>query len=1055
MKGRSRSRMARWTGTALAFVLVVTRLAQAQNVTTGSFSGVVTDPQGAVLPGVTVSAVHVPTGTRSEAVTGPEGHFEMPNVRAGGPYTITATLSGFRDQVENNVFAALGQDQTVNFKLSLAAVSETVIVTGQTPAIDTSRAGTAANIPLETVQDLPTILRSVTDVARTSPYFNAQTFGGATGSGTPPLSVAGRNNRYNSEQIDGAVNNDLFGLAASGTPGGQTGTQPISYDAIQEIQLVVAPYDVRQGGFSGGGINIITKSGANDFLGTGYYFAQNQNLLGQIPGVATPANPSPADTAVGTFTSKQGGFSVGGPIVKNTAFFFGNVDLGRQNTPSGFSLDGTSGGQQWNPADQATALQALSIIQNQYGFNAGGPSEFSKPTNSNKVFLRGDVNLSPNNQLMVRANYVKGLTDVGTPNNTTYYLPDNYYQIQDTTISSVAELRSTLSNTMFNEARVTYQRERNIRGDQAGFSPFPLVRVDMPDSNYILLGTDNSSTANKLNQDIVEVNDDITWLKGKHSITVGTHNEFFQFYNLFIQNLYGNYEFSSIANLQAGLAQAYSHYFSNTSNPLQAAQFSVAQYGVYAGDQWRVASNFTLTYGARFEKPHFPDTPDANPLSVTDFGYRTDIVPAPKMFSPRVGFNWDLSHDTDNRSQLRGGLGSFAGRTPYVWLSDQYGNTGIDFTQLSATFNANNKIPFIANPNAQPTSVVGGAAGNQTINLVSPNYEYPQVLRGNLAYDHALPWGLIGTAEFLYTKNLEDIAYSNLNYVPTGTLPDGRLTYSKAFSNLNNVILLSNTTQGSSSTTALTVRRPFKSGFFVSGSYSYNRAMSINDGTSSVAASNWSGTPVGDNVNNPPLSTSQYQAGNRVTVSTAIPIPLWHEFRSTASFYYNGQQGQPYVVLFSSDVNGDGVKSNDILYVPSSASQINVTNGTYAQLQSFINGDCSLAPYAGQIAPRNGCTSPWTNTLDFRYSVTLPTGGRTKVEATMDVFNLLNLFNKNWGWVYYPNFNSPTEIAYGGLVGGKETYNLSTITSSSFAGVFTRDDLASRWQAQWGLRFRF
>ena len=531
----------------------------------------------------------------------------------------------------------------------------------------------------------------------------------------------------------------------------------------------------------------------------------------------------------------------------------------------------------------------------------------------------------------------------------------------------------------------------------------------MPDNNYIVLGTDNSSTANKLNQDIVEINDDVTWLKGKHTITIGTHNELFKFYNLFIQNLYGNYEFSSVANLQAGLAQSFSHYYSNDpTNPLLAAQFSVQQYGVYAGDQWRAASNFTVTYGARFEATHFPDVPHANPVAVADFGYRTDIVPSPKMFSPRVGFNWDLSHGGEQRSQIRGGIGSFAGRTPYVWLSDQYGNTGVDFTQISATFNANNMIPFVANPNAQPLTVTGGAAGRQTIDLVDPNYKSPQVLRGNIAYDRGLGfWGLNGTGELLFTKNLEDIAYTNLNYVPSGTLPDGRTTYTKAFPSLNDVILLSNTTQGASWTAAYKVERPFRNGFYASGSYWYNHATSINDGTSSVAASNWGFNAVGNSVNNPPLTTSVYQAGSRVNLTGSVPIPLPKGVRSTASFFYNGQQGQPYVVLFSADANGDGRTSNDIVYVPSSPSQINVINGTYARLQSFIQGDCSLAPFSGQIPPRNTCTSPWFNGLDFRYAVTIPTGGRTKSRIDHERVRPAQPAGQELGLGLLPEFQQP------------------------------------------------
>jgi hypothetical protein len=1038
-------------GLALALI-VATKPAFAQTSTTGTLSGTLVDQQGGVLPGASVVATHTDTGTKYEAVTQADGRFQISNVRVGA-YTVIATLAGFRTQTQS-VVVGVGEERIVDFKMLVESVAETITVTGGAPVIDTTRAGTGSNISTETIETLPTISRSITDVARTNPFFNPTTLGS---NGDKALSVAGQHNRYNNIQIDGAVNNDLFGLADSGTPGGQTGTQPISYDAIAEIQLVVAPYDVRQGGFAGGGLNIVTKSGTNKINGTGYYFGQSQGLIGQIPAIATVATPNPADTAVGTFTSKQGGFSLGGPIAQNKAFFFGNFDLDRKNTPSGFSLDGSSG-QPWNPGDLALAQQALGILQNTYSINPGGASQFSRPVNSDKVFIRTDFNLSAKNQLTARVNYVNGLQDVGTPTTSSYLLPDDFYSIQDKVWSSVAQLNTAVSNRIFNELRVTYQRERNVRGPDAGFGPAPLITVDFPDGNNIKVGTDNSSQANALNQDIVEVNDDVSWLKGKHSFTIGTHNEFFRFYNLFIQNIDGNYTFSSVANLQAGLAQAYSHNFSNDpNNPLLAAQFSVRQYGVYAGDQWRAASNFTLTYGIRFDEPNFPDTPHANPLAVSDFGYRTDIVPTPKMFSPRAGFNWDLSNGSDNRQQIRGGVGSFAGRTPYVWLSNQYGNTGVDFTALAVSLNNNNKVPFVADINAQPTTVTGGATGRQTINMVDPNYKSPQILRGNIAYDRMLFAGIVSTTEFVWSKTQDNVLYKDLNYVPTGTAPDGRLTYSKLDSNINDALLLTNTNQGDSETIALKLERPFKKGFYVSGSYLYNRTMAVSDAPAFVAATVFHDQYVTYDINNPPLATSMYQAGHRVNLQATIPIPLWKDLRSYASFFYNGQSGQPYSLVFNGDANGDGNSFNDIAFLPSNSSQAIITNGTYAQLDAYLSSESAAQGVRGSVPNRNIGVSPWSNDLDFRYAVNIAAGPRAKVEATFDIFNLLNLFNKNWGWVFFPNFNEVETIGYGGIdkATGKEILNISAITSPSFLGSSTRDDLRSRWNAQWGLRVRF
>ncbi len=316
-------------GAALVCALVagIAQPSNAQNVTNGTLTGVVMDAQKGVLPGATVTATHFPTGTTYEAVTQADGHFTMLAVRVGGPYTVKATMSGFKTEEQTGINVGLGESRDVAFTLQIASVTETVNVVAEAQIIDTTRAGTAANVGSQQIESLPTITRSISDFARTSPFFNASSDSADAGYDT--LSVAGRNNRYNNMQIDGAVNNDVFGLASSGTPGGQTGTQPISLDAIQEIQLLVSDYDVRKGGFTGGGINAITKSGTNQFRGSAFYYGRNQNFMGQIKSIATTANPTPGDTKVGTFKDQTVGGNFGGPIVQNRAFFFANVDEGR------------------------------------------------------------------------------------------------------------------------------------------------------------------------------------------------------------------------------------------------------------------------------------------------------------------------------------------------------------------------------------------------------------------------------------------------------------------------------------------------------------------------------------------------------------------------------------------------------------------------------------------------------------------------------------------------------------------------------------------------------
>jgi hypothetical protein len=448
-----------------------------------------------------------------------------------------------------------------------------------------------------------------------------------------------------------------------------------------------------------------------------------------------------------------------------------------------------------------------------------------------------------------------------------------------------------------------------------------------------------------------------------------------------------------------------------------------------------------------------------------------------------------LSNGSVKQSQVRGGVGYFTGRTPYVWLSNQYGNTGVDTTSLSTSNASANRIPFSADPLNQART---GVAATPSVNVIDPNYKYPAVVRTNLGYDRDLGiYGLIGTAEIIYSKNIKEIAYSNINYIPcaspasafigttttstsctaNGLLPDGRIIYTKKDQNFQDAILLSNTSLGKSWSTAFKVERPFKGGWNFSVSYLYGESLSINDGTASTAGSNWANNPAGYTLD-PTLTRSNYDPGSRVNFTAVAPIPLGHGITSTVSLFFNGQSGRPYSVQFNGNPNNDNRTNNDIIYVPrSDCSDVILVNGTCDQLNAFIDNDPASKDHRGQIEPRNAGRAPWWNQVDLRWAVNVPTSRRAKVDFTMDVFNFLNLLNKNWGWQYYPLFPSSSangllgfSTATGGSAIGvsgvdttvnKERINLSTITGTAFLGTFARDDTRSRWQAQWGLRVRF
>jgi hypothetical protein len=1031
---------------AIAFCLALICAAPlaAQTVTTGNIAGTVTDAQGGVLPGATVVAVHNDTGTTYEAVTGTDGRYNILNVRVGG-YTIAVNMQGFREQKQERLAVELGAERTADFKLQLATVSETVDVIATSPMIDLSRAGTADNIPNEVKENLPTITRSLADIVRISPMFNAQ--GGSAGDQASVVSVAGNSPRYNGLQIDGAANNDLFGLASSaGAPGGTAETQPISLDAIQEIQLVVSPYDVRQGGFTGGGINAVTKSGTNSVRGTAFYFTRNQNWVGKgITG-----------REISTLEDKQGGGSIGGPIVKNRAFFFGTADYGRKERPTGFSVN--QGGQ--TTGNEALVSQFASLLQSRYGYTIPGDplGEFTKLTNSDKYFVRGDVNVAKGHQLTVRHNYIDAFNDIMSTTLNNYRLPDAGYRYFSSTNSTVGQLNSQVGNGV-NELRLTLTRVRDHRGSSLGAAPFPAIRVTLAPGFDVNAGTENFSGRNAIDQDIIELNDAFTLIQGRHTLTFGTHNEFLDLSNLFIRDAFGSYRFSSLANFEAGLAQGFDRSFSATSDPAQRAAFKVRQWGFYVGDQWRVRPDVTLTFGVRIDAPTYPEKPSANPIAVANFGFATDVVPNQVQVAPRAGFNWDISGN--GTEQIRGGAGLFTGRPAYVWISNQFGNTGIDFSRIGASFNTANRIPFVADPFGQPTTVTGAPAGSFTneIDVIDPDFKYPSILRGNVGYDRELGAGFTGTFDFVFSRTIKDIAYENLNFVqnPAVTGVGGRPFFMRRFSTLSDVILLKNTNKGHTWNAAAEVRRPFNNGLYLNGSYSYGVAKSIMDGTSDQAASNWGNVYTPGDPNNVPLARSNFDPGHRITLAATYEMPFARVVKPVVSVFYSGQSGRPYTLTYNNDANGDNRFTNDLVYIPTASDPLTYSGGTYNDLLAFVNGDSCLADYIGQIIPRNACRVSWQNTLDGRFAIQLPYK-RYRAEITLDALNLINLIDSKSGLFEFEPFGQDTRIgtvpttvtATNPLTG----YNIASLTSPTFTR-FLRDDLRSRWQIQLGARVRF
>lgn len=1034
--------------------------------TTGNIAGTVLSGTDA-LPGVTIEAVHTPTGTRYSTVSGVNGRYLIPNVRVGGPYRVTATLEGFRNGEASDVTVSLGTTTEVEIKMALATVSEAITVTATADqVINPNRTGSATEVSEELIETLPTVNRQLQDFARTNPYFTTS----LTGDGTF-MFVAGRNNRYNNIQIDGAVNNDLFGLAASGTPGGQADTQPITLDAIQEIQLLVSPYDVRQSGFTGGGVNAVTRSGTNEFSGSIFGTKRNLDYVGENDNLP----------ALASFDQTQYGGRLGGPILRDRLFFFVSGEKNKRDQPNGTracrdaadcaASVGTPGIYVGNPA----AYDVANFLRDRYDYDSGSLDDIIFATKSTLLFGRLDANIGSKNNLTLRHNYVDA-TNVNAPSSFTrttsrFYFPNNVYLFPSETNSTVAQLNTVFNANMYNEGRVGYQTIREARATPGEI--FPTIEIGSAQRSGVMqTGIERFSGANALDQDILEITDDFTWVLGNHNLVIGTSNQMFEFANTFIQDFYGYYLFPDFAALQAGTPSQYSIGFATGSDPKRPTSFEAAQYSLYVSDQWRLNNGVTLTMGLRADKPKFGTTPSFNPAVQNALGYNTSDIPAEKItWEPRFGFNWDIGQA--GKQQLRGGIGVFQGRTPFVWISNAYGGTGVEQVLLTCSGSCVRPV-FNPDPLNQPRNLGSGAAGD--IAMVDPDFQFPRVLRATLGYDRELFWGIRGSAELLYSQTQQDVFYYNVAKVENGVSPlDGRKTYTNRAAAFGNAYFLTNSDEGKEFTQTLSLNKVIGN-LRLNGSYAHQKAESVGDFTSSTAGSQWQFGYVSRNgdLYNPELTTSIFQVEHRFNLSAAYNFNTG-AFAHNIGMFYVAQSGQPYSLLMGGDPNRDGSSNNDLLYIPANyilcpsnataaptaagpcrTSTGNVNPLDKTAFQNFLSS-VGLGDVSGAAPERNALRQPWTRRLDLSYELGLPEILGTRVSLQADILNFLNLFDKDAGIQRFVTNNTYMPVNYSGQdpTTGLPVYREAAAGRLTPGNQYSTGNLASRWQGRLGIRVSF
>lgn len=1048
----------------LLFLLLTAHLGWGQGATTASVNGTVTDGKGEPLPGATVLAIHTPTGTQYGVGTNADGRYNIQGMRVGGPYTVKVSFVGYQDATRSNIVLSLNENLRLDFPLSSSSTElGNVVVTGRPdPTINAGRTGAATNVSREQIMELPTLNRSIADFTRLTPQ--------ATGGGS--LSFGGANNRYNNLTIDGAVNSDIFGLGTTGSPGGQANTNPIALDAIDQIQVVLAPYDVTLGSFTGAGVNAVTRGGTNDFSASIYGFGRNQNSVGRS--VSEPR------TKLDEFSNYQTGLRFSGPLVKDKVFFFVNGEIARVSAPVGY-LPGTA-----DSRATIADLQRISTAANSplYGnYDAGSFGSLNRRTQSNKIFARLDFNLSENNTLTIRNNYVKAFDDNITRASNNIRFSNNTYRFNDEQNSTVAELNTRFAGGFSNKLILTYNRIRDTRGPVGAAGP--AFQISDNGITYSL-GQERSSVGNQLDQDFAEITDNLTKQFGKHTITVGTHNEGYKFRNLFINNAAGYYTFTSIANFEAGRASTITAAYPVSGNSGE-ARFKAAQLGFYLQDEYTPVENLRLTLGMRIDVPVFFNKPDNNESVATSFGsqYHTSNTPSGQvLYSPRLGFNWDVNNDS--KVQLRGGVGVFSGRVPYVWISNSYSNTGVSQGSAFSSANAGSYLPSIPLSISEIQRVYGTTASGTTqaaINLTADNFKLPQVLRANLAADFRLPGDVVATIEGIYSKTLNDIYYRDLNLAaPVGRLagPDQRPVYGatpaarRINNNYTNVYLLDNTSRGYRYNATFQLQKRFVGGLNTMAAYTYGEAKEINSGSSSTASSNYGFNQVAYDPNNPELGYSRNDQRHRVIASTGYTFHYaGGAMATTFSAFYEGLSGQPLTYIYGNgtDLNRDGYTGNDLLYVPTNvrdAGQIVLVKSSTTdprsvaqiqdQLDAFINNDPYLASHRGQVVERFGARLPWTHQIDARIAQDFTIGtGKTKnnLQITFDVINLGNLLNKNWGNQYFVS-NNAFELLKVESTGSNTQPTFSFPASTAALNrPYDFSNLGSRWQGQLGVRYSF
>ena len=1029
----------------MAIMLSVTT-AMAQ-ITTSSMSGKVTmQGSGEEVIGATVQVVHEPSGTRYNAVSNVDGRFSIQGMRTGGPYTVTVSYIGFQPKSYKSITLQLGENFDLNVEMSEDANElQEVVVTGSKSKFSAEKTGASTNINSAQIVNLPTVSRSITDVTRLSPY---------GGSG---MSFAGADGRNSNFTVDGANFNNNFGLS-EGLPGGGN---PISLDAIEELQVVVSPYDVRQTNFIGGGVNAITKSGTNTFKGSAFIYHRNENLRGDAIDHQT------IDGAREKDQSTTYGFTLGGPIIKNKLFFFVNGEMIKTPTVVNRwkgSRDGYADETNYISRTTTSDLQTVSnYVLGKYGYDTGSFDSFPADESNYKLLARLDWNINDMHHLAFRYNYTKNRSwrtpsassmDGGTRSayaRMSLYsmsFANSMYSMDNNVHSFSLDLNSRFSANLSNQFLATYSKLDDVRGTNS--SEFPFIDIlDGTDNtaNYMALGYELFTWNNAVHNNILNIKDDLTYFVGNHKIMAGVSYEHQMADNQYMRNGTGYYRYRSLQDFMNGATPevvCLTYGYGGETNPAARVQFS--QLGFYAQDDWNITDRFKLTYGTRIDGLFFNNGDLMTNNAILALNYYdgggnvrhidTGKWPNSKVsISPRVGFTWDVFGDRSLK--VRGGSGFFSGRLPLVFFTNMPTNSGM--IQYQAQLNASNMARRFTNGEHSMADFAGGlvtdADGNATvaalrdklismgypenitpeqgavpsaISAVDPDFKMPQVWKTSLAVDYQLPvsFPFTVTVEGIFNKMINDRSISDWSMLPAEGFArwngaDNRPIYPSTFRNSTKAFVLENTSKGYGWIGNITINTQPADWVSLMAAYTHTVSKEITGMPGSAAESAFTYVPTVAGPNNIKLHNSQYVTPDRVVASATLHDRSGNHY---SLIYETWRGGYNESYMMANDMNGDGY-NYDAIYIPTDA-EVNkglfrfVSEDDKVRFMDYVHNDSYLKKHQGEYAEGYSVYNPWVHRIDISYKHDFKLNiGKTKhvLQLSADVKNVLNLFNSSWG----------------------------------------------------------